>query len=157
MEGAEQDIRRYPCARSFLITLTLCEVICKPDLTHLGGLEVARLLLDRSAAARSNVTRPGPTMDLRYLALMCSAEGGHLEVVRLLLDHSADPNQARKSRRLGESLRPSESAWAGSRIGSSLHGRILTPPPLAGLHVCRLNLRPSSINCSLERRTAPRV
>jgi hypothetical protein len=46
--------------------------------------------------------------------------------------------------RLGESLRPSASAWAGSRVGSSLHERILTPPPLAGLHVCRLNLRPSS-------------
>ena len=46
--------------------------------------------------------------------------------------------------RLGESLRPSASVWAGSRVGSSLHARILTPPPLAGLHVCRLNLRPSS-------------
>ena len=53
--------------------------------------------------------------------------------------------------RLGESLRPSASAWAGSRVGSSFHERILTPPPLAGLQVCRLNLRPSSVNCSLER------
>ena len=55
--------------------------------------------------------------------------------------------------RLGESLRPSASAWAGSRVGSSLHERILTPAPPGG--PARVQIKSSSFVFRVCSRAVP--